>query len=411
MSIPSADRDATNVLALSAEPGMRPAVVVAVVAMVCLWASAFIGIRYAGRHFEAGPLAFGRLLVGSVVLGLFVLGRREPLAPRRTLAGIAVCGVLWFGVYNVALNEAERHVDAGIAALLVNVGPIFIAVLAGVVLNEGFPRLLLPGCVVSLLGAGLIAIGSSGHERGAGWGVALCVVAALAYAGGVVAQKPVLRDASPLGVTWLACTIGAISCLPFAPSFASELHHASGAVIGWTVYLGLAPTAIGFVTWAYALSRMSAGRMGSTTYLVPPVALLLGWAILGEVPPVLALPGGILCLAGVALAGLTACLAEHDVGNICGVRVTYVLIVHVPAEGVELFQRYEAAILPLLPDHGGRLDRRLRSHDGQTEVHLISFPSAERFGEYREDPRRAQHSAWMDASGARVELYELTDVS
>ena len=42
--------------------------------------------------------------------------------------------------------------------------------------------------------------------------------------------------------------------------------------------------------------------MGSTTYLVPPVALLLGWVMLGEVPPLLALPGGILCLAGVALA-------------------------------------------------------------------------------------------------------------
>ena len=62
------------------------------------------------------------------------------------------------------------------------------------------------------------------------------------------------------------------------------------------------PTAIGFLTWAYALSHTDAGRMGSTTYLVPPVALLLGWVILGEVPPVLALPGGILCLAGVALA-------------------------------------------------------------------------------------------------------------
>ena len=66
-------------------------------------------------------------------------------------------------------------------------------------------------------------------------------------------------------------------------------------------YLGLAPTAIGFATWAYALSHTSAGRMGATTYLVPPVALLLGWAILGEVPPLLAIPGGILCLAGVAL--------------------------------------------------------------------------------------------------------------
>jgi drug/metabolite transporter (DMT)-like permease len=68
------------------------------------------------------------------------------------------------------------------------------------------------------------------------------------------------------------------------------------------VYLGAGPTAIGFVTWAYALARTTAGRMGSTTYLVPPLAVLLGWALLGESPPLLALPGGALCLAGVALA-------------------------------------------------------------------------------------------------------------
>ena len=277
-----------------------PRVLLAVAVTVCVWSSAFVGIRYAGRQFEPGPLALGRLLVGSLALGALVLVRGESLPPRRTLAGIVICGVLWFGVYNVALNAAERHLDAGIAALLVNVGPIFIVILAGLLLNEGFPRLLLVGCVVSFAGAALIGISSSRHASDAGWGAVLCIVAALGYAGGVVAQKPVLRDASPLIVTWLACTVGAIVCLPFAPALVDQLGHASGKSIGSIVYLGLAPTAIGFVTWAYALSHTTAGRMGSTTYLVPPVALLLGWAILGEVPPLLAIPGGILCLAGVA---------------------------------------------------------------------------------------------------------------
>lgn len=281
---------------------VRPTVVIAAGVTVCLWASAFVGIRYAGRHFQPGPLALGRLLVGSLALGALVLVRREPLPPRRALAGIAVCGVMWFGLYNVALNAAERHLDAGIAALLVNVGPIFIAILAGALLKEGFPRLLLVGCVVSFAGAALIGISSSKHAGGGGWGAVLCIVAALGYAAGVVAQKPVLRYVSPLTVTWMACMIGAVACLPYAPAFVHELGGASAASMGWMGYLGLAPTAIGFMTWAYALSHTSAGRMGSTTYLVPPVALLLGWATLGEVPPLLAIPGGVLCLTGVALA-------------------------------------------------------------------------------------------------------------
>ena len=269
---------------------------------VLLWASAFVGIRYAGRGYDPGPLALGRLLIGSLALGLAMLVRREPLAPRRALGGIVVCGLLWFAVYNVALNAAERRVDAGIAALLVNVGPIFIAILAGLVLREGFPRLLLAGCVVAFAGAALIGISTSRHSGGGAWGPVLCIIAALTYAAGVIAQKPALRHASPLAVTWSACLVGAIGCLPFAGRLLTQLHHASARATGAMVYLGLVPTAIGFLTWAYALSRTEAGRMGSTTYLVPPVALLLGWGTLSEVPPLLAIPGGILCLAGVALA-------------------------------------------------------------------------------------------------------------
>ena len=85
-------------------------------------------------------------------------------------------------------------------------------------------------------------------------------------------------------------------------SLVHETGSASPSAIGWTIYLGIVPTAIGFIAWAYALSRTTAGRMGSTTYLVTPIAILLGWALLGETPPGPALLGGALCLAGVAVA-------------------------------------------------------------------------------------------------------------
>ncbi len=283
-------------------PRGRALVIGAVGLTVALWASAFVAIRYADRELAPGALALGRLVVGSLALGLLVLIRREPLPGRRQLAGIVVCGVLWFGLYNVTLNAAETRIDAGTAAMLVNIGPILIAIFAGVILHEGFPSRLLIGCLVSFAGAVIIGAATSRHGLHEILGAVLCLVAAFAYAGGVVAQKPVLRHASPLMVTWLACTVGAVSCLPYAGTLVRQLGHAGSPTIAWTIYLGLAPTAVGFVTWAYALSRTTAGRMGSTTYLVPPLALLFGWAFLGEVPPGLVLPGGALCLAGVALA-------------------------------------------------------------------------------------------------------------
>ena len=268
---------------------------------VVLWASAFVGIRAAGEDLSPGALSLARLLVGSAALGTFVLLRREPFPVRRDLPAIAFCGVLWFGLYNVVLNAAERLVDAGTAAMLVGVGPVLIAVFAGALLGEGFPRSLFAGCTVAFAGAVVIGLATSERGLDAGLGTLLCLVAAFAYAWGIVIQKPLLKRVPVLQVTWLACSVGATACLPFAPTLLRELGEADASAVGWVVYPGVFPTAVAFTTWAYALARTTAGRMGATTYLVPPLAVLMGWMVLGEVPPALALIGGALCLVGVAV--------------------------------------------------------------------------------------------------------------
>jgi drug/metabolite transporter (DMT)-like permease len=281
------------------------AALAAALVTVVFWASAFVGIRSAGRSLSPGALSLGRLLVGAAALALLLLARNERLPSRRELRPVApallACGLLWFGAYNVALNAGERRVDAGTAAMLVNVGPILIAILAGFLLHEGFPRTLLFGCAIAF--GGVVAIGFATSNAGVtAGGVVLCLLAAVAYAGGVVAQKTVLRTLSPLQTILLCCLIGAVACLPFAPQLVGELGDADASTIGWTVYLGVFPTALAFTTWAFALAHTGAGRMAATTYLVPPVSILLGWLLLSESPPALALAGGAVCLAGVIFA-------------------------------------------------------------------------------------------------------------
>jgi drug/metabolite transporter (DMT)-like permease len=267
---------------------------------VALWGSSFVAIRAAGEELSPGSVALGRLLVSLVLLGAAAAVWRSPLPARRDLLAVVAFGVLWLGVYSVTLNAAERRVDAGTAAMLINTGPILIAILAGLFLGEGFPRWLFAGCAVAFSGCVLIGLGNS--HAGAAGGVALLVVAAIAYAAAVVFQKRALARVPPLQVTFLGCAAGAVVCLPFAPALLDELGQAGGGAIAWTVYLGAAPTALGFATWSFALSRMEAGRLGSLNYLIPVVAILLGWAVLGETPPQPAIAGGALCLVGVALA-------------------------------------------------------------------------------------------------------------
>ena len=78
--------------------------------------------------------------------------RGDALPPRRDVARLVFCGVLWLGAYNVLLNAAEQRIDAGTAAMLISVGPVILAALAGVLLGEGYPRSLVIGCGIALAG-------------------------------------------------------------------------------------------------------------------------------------------------------------------------------------------------------------------------------------------------------------------
>ncbi|MCU1614793.1 MAG: putative permease [Frankiales bacterium] len=290
----------------------------AVVVTVLAWASAFVAIRGVGRELSPGALALGRLLVGTAVLGLLQF-RRGWVRPTGGEWGLLViCGVGWFGIYNLALNAAERHLDAGTTAMLVNVGPILIAVFAGLLLGEGFPRRLVGGIVVAFAGVLLIGVATRSEQADL-LGVVLCVVAAVTYACGVVAQKPVLRRLPPLQVTFTACAIGAACCLPWAGVLADELGSVSAGAVAGMVYLGAVPTALAFSTWAYALARTDAGSLGVSTYLVPPLVILLGWLLLAEAPPVLAVVGGAVSLLGVALSRRRARPRDPEpVGELAG---------------------------------------------------------------------------------------------
>src|SRR5581483_11119387 len=160
-----------------------------------------------------------------------VRGDRLPSrgALRQVALPLLVCGLLWFGAYNVALNSGELRVDAGTAAMLLNIGPILIAVLAGVLLREGFPRSLVAGLAVAFAGVIVIGAASSTHTATTE-GVLLCVAAAFAYASGVVAQKVVLRVLTPIQTVFCCAVIGVLVCAPFAPQLARELGpvHAEG---------------------------------------------------------------------------------------------------------------------------------------------------------------------------------------
>ncbi|WP_433379119.1 DMT family transporter [Actinoplanes sp. CA-142083] len=275
---------------------------VAAAVTVIFWASAFVSIRSAGAAYSPGALALGRLATAAVLLGAFALIRRVGWPDRRAWPGILTSGLLWFGGYMVFLNWGERLVDAGTAALIVNVGPILIALLSARLLHEAAPRSLWLGIAVSFAGTAVVGLSMSSGGSSSLLGVLLCVLAAITYAIGVVSQKPALRYGSALQITTYSALVATLALLPFSGVLLHEVADAPASATLNMIYLGVGPTAIAFTTWAYALARTSAGKLGATTYVVPALVVLMSWLFLGEVPGWLTLAGGALCLAGVAVS-------------------------------------------------------------------------------------------------------------
>ncbi len=286
---------------------LRVVLLLAVAFTILAWASAFVVIRGVAPDVGGGALALGRLIVGAVALSILVLVQRRWVWPtRRDWGRLVVYGIGWFGAYNVALNLAEHTLDAGTTAMIVGIGPILIALGAGLFLGEGIPRWLAIGAAVAFLGVILIGIGTSlasdGERPIDPIGVVWAVIAAVVYAVGVVAQKPMAGRLPASQITLIGCVIGLIACLPFTGDLVTSLATAPTESWIGILYLGVVPTALAFTTWGYALGRMPAGQLGVTTYVVPPLAIIMGLIFFAEVPALLAIAGGVLSLVGVALS-------------------------------------------------------------------------------------------------------------
>ena len=215
-----------------------------------MWASAFVVIRHVAHDISPGALGSGRLLVAALVVLPLVLRRGWVAPTRREWTLLALGGIGWFGVYNLTLNAGERHVDAGTAAMIIQIG--------------------------------------------------LVLVAAAMYAVGVLTQKILLRRLPSVQVVFVSFLTGAAICLPFSGDLPGIVAD-GGAELWWIVYLGVLPTAVAFTTWAYALTHTDAGALSLTTFLVPGIATLVAWLTIDEVPPSLTFVGGALAIVGVLM--------------------------------------------------------------------------------------------------------------
>nr|WP_237554814.1 DMT family transporter [Streptomyces sp. SID4948] len=266
---------------------------------VVLWASAFPAISVGVDGLGVAALSVLRL--GSAALVLVVCaplaGVRIPA--RSDVPRIAVCGATGMTAYQVLLNWGEVHVPAGTASLIIAAAPVFSVLLGALFLGERLTRRVIGGSATALCGCAVVAVvGGAG-----GVSASAFVVLAAAVVQGVYhfATKPLLREYGGLEVATYAMVAGSVFALPLVPATVRAVTHAPAGAIGAALYLGLLPSALGFVIWGYAVARLPLAASTAALYLVPPIALLVAFVWLGEVPRATALAGGAITVVGVII--------------------------------------------------------------------------------------------------------------
>jgi drug/metabolite transporter (DMT)-like permease len=292
---------------IAAEEKRDTSLVLVLGVALVLWSSAFVGIRYAVRFYPPGSIALFRFLVASVLLSVYFYGTRgsrpSPRLSARDWAGFFVLGATGIFAYHLALNTGERTVSAGAASLLVNTTPLFTVVLAVVFLGERLSGRALVGIAVAFAGAAMVSVGAGG---GLAWGaldrgVVYVLVAAVVQAIYFAVQKPMLQKFGALELTLRSSLFGCFLLLVFGPQLATTIRQAPLSATLVVLFLGVGPSAIAYLSWAHLVSRISVSEAVGYLYLVPVLALAMGFFLLAETPGFLSIAGGAATLAGVSL--------------------------------------------------------------------------------------------------------------
>lgn len=268
---------------------------------ILTWSSAYAAIAYGLGAYTPGEVALARLAVGTACFLAWMRVRRLPLPPLTAWPPLLALGVLGLAVYHLCLNYAETHIASGTAAIIIALAPTATAATSALWLHERLSARMITGLAVALSGVILVVL-TSGKSLSFQPKAALVLVSVLAAAVYFTGQKPLSARHGAAAVTTVTCIGGTLGALPFGLGLPHAILAAPFSRTAALLWLGLAPTFVGYLTWNMAIHRASVSKVTSFIYFSTPLALLIGWLWLGERPGGLTLIGATIVVGGVILS-------------------------------------------------------------------------------------------------------------
>lgn len=248
------------------------------------WGSAYVPSAWMVEDWPPLTAAGARFVAGGLVMMAALALLRRRLRP-----GVSCGVVLWVALTQTALFYGAvfwgiAHAGTGLSALLSNTDPLFVAILAALLLGDRLGARQWCGIAVGLVGAGVVV------WEGPLWppavsGAALVVVGgAIAWSIGTIAVTRGVRSrGDPLALAAWQTLLGGLTLVAVGVGV-DGTPQIDPRPLGLALLTGIVGAALPLSLFYMALRNAPAGEVSAWFFLVPVVGVLSAWALLGEEP-------------------------------------------------------------------------------------------------------------------------------
>ena len=276
----------------------RKQIIAALAAVVLCWAYSPIGINIGLQDYSPGHLALLRFLIASVFMAAVALVLRIGLPRLRDVPWLIVLGFFAIVLHHVALNFGQRWISPGASSVLAQSAPLFSTLIARVFLKETVSGWRWLWVAVGFLGALVVVISDKGITGFRPQGL-LVLLAAFSWSVYFALQKHYSNRYSPLTLVCYTIWSGTLLLGVYAPGLVDAVLNAPARVNGAVLLLGIFPSALAYLFWAFVLARAEVSRVVGVMYLIPPVAMVMAAVVLGSTVSIGVMAGAAIVLTSV----------------------------------------------------------------------------------------------------------------
>jgi drug/metabolite transporter (DMT)-like permease len=288
---------------LTPSPGSPVKLILAMAFVVGCWGYSPTGIHIGLQAYDPGHLALLRFLLASAFMAVVAVFRGISLPKIRDLPLLFALGFFAVSLHHVALNFGQQSVSAGASSVLAQSTPLFSTLLARFVFKDRV-SVWRWGCVfLGLIGVVIVVAGDHGLGSIDAHGL-LILLAAVSWSFYFALQKHHSRRYDGLTLVCYTVWFGTLLLLVYLPGLVSQVITAPVEVQFAVIGLGIFPSALAYLAWAYVLTHVDLSRATMTLYLIPPTAMAIASFALGERPTLMIVGGALVVLVSVLALNL-----------------------------------------------------------------------------------------------------------